>query len=202
VLVRLRAELGDSLLLLFTSDHGEEFFEHDGVGHGETLYREVLRVPLLVEYPGDVPAARVAHPVSLLDVVPTVVELAELPADPLLPGRALPRADEPARTPPLRVAQHDRETYAVRLGPWKLVDPVGEADAAAGPELYDLARDAAERHDLASRHPERVRALRQALDGWRARYPALESSAEGLGEDALPAAVQDELRELGYLGGG
>jgi arylsulfatase A-like enzyme len=67
--------LADNTLIVITSDHGEEFGEHGGTGHGRTLHQEVLRVPLVIAAPGLLAPARVTTPASLLDVAPTVLEL-------------------------------------------------------------------------------------------------------------------------------
>jgi arylsulfatase len=71
---RLLEALDESDTVLYFSDHGEEFWEHGGFEHGHTLFEEVLRVPLVIRAPG-LPPARVEAPVSLLDVVPTVLHL-------------------------------------------------------------------------------------------------------------------------------
>ncbi len=100
-----RLGLADETIVIVLSDHGEEFGDHGGMGHGRTLHREVLRVPLIVWAPGLVRAARVTTPVTLLDVAPTVLDLLGLPADrgqrgttlaPVLRGTgAGPAADRP-----------------------------------------------------------------------------------------------------------
>lgn len=76
-----RLGLDDRTIVILLSDHGEEFGDHGGMGHGRTLYREVLHVPLVVRAPGLATPARIATPVSLLDVAPTVLDLLGLPAD-------------------------------------------------------------------------------------------------------------------------
>ena len=64
----------DNTVIVFTSDHGEEFFEHGGCHHVETLYREVLHVPLLISAPG-LPAGRIADLVpASVSISPTVLE--------------------------------------------------------------------------------------------------------------------------------
>jgi len=78
-------ELGmaEDTLVIVTSDHGDEFFEHDGLGHRKTLYEEVLRVPLILRYPSALETGlRVATPVSILSIVPTVLDLLELDEGP------------------------------------------------------------------------------------------------------------------------
>ena len=74
-----RLGLRDSTLVVLTSDHGESLGEHGYVGHGRRLHEGILRVPLIMRYPKKVAAGTVIRqPVSLLDVAPTVLELAEV----------------------------------------------------------------------------------------------------------------------------
>jgi arylsulfatase A-like enzyme len=67
--------LSDRTIVIITADHGEEFGEHGGMGHGRTLQQEVMRVPLVIAAPGLLAPAEVTAPVSLLDVAPTVLDL-------------------------------------------------------------------------------------------------------------------------------
>ena len=73
--LRERGLLGKTLVVL-TGDHGEEFFEHQGFGHGHSLFGEVIRVPLLFSCPGAVPkGGRVNRQVRTIDIMPTVLDL-------------------------------------------------------------------------------------------------------------------------------
>ena len=89
-------------LVVFTSDHGEEFGEHGWIGHDETLYDEVLHVPLILRAPGLVPAGvRVPRQASLVDLMPTLLELLGVAAPRSIHGRSLvpflsapPRGDD------------------------------------------------------------------------------------------------------------
>jgi choline-sulfatase len=68
---------GDNTIVVLTSDHGESLGEHGYVGHGRHLYDDIVRVPLIVRYPGKMPAGKVIHEnVSLLDVTPTLLDMA------------------------------------------------------------------------------------------------------------------------------
>ena len=81
--------LAEETLVVVTADHGEEFREHGELGHGSNLYRPVLHVPLIIRNPGGKPAV-VDGPVSLLDVAPTIVDLAgEVPETLRGEGRSL-----------------------------------------------------------------------------------------------------------------
>jgi len=76
-----RLDLRDSTIVLLTADHGESLGEHDYVGHGRHLFENIVRVPLVVRYPGKVKAGTVHRtPVSILDITPTLLDLTVKPA--------------------------------------------------------------------------------------------------------------------------
>ena len=82
----------DRTLVIFVSDHGEEFGEHSTLGHGNDLQIQLIRVPLVLRLPGTVPGdLTVQEPVTLRDIPATVMGLLELPNDGLFPGRSLAR---------------------------------------------------------------------------------------------------------------
>jgi arylsulfatase A-like enzyme len=72
---RLKAEgLYDDALIVFLADHGEEVLDHDGGGHGHTLYQELVRVPMVIKFPGNVYAGRrIRSRATLLDILPTIL---------------------------------------------------------------------------------------------------------------------------------
>ncbi len=115
-------------MVVITSDHGEEFFEHGKMNHGYSLYDEVLRVPLIVRYPDGEPA-RHALPASTLDIVPTILDVAGLPVPERLSGRSL-RAALPAARP--RVSRQLDGLQALHFDGWKLIvqDPDQPASAS------------------------------------------------------------------------
>jgi arylsulfatase A-like enzyme len=68
--------LRDSTVVVLTADHGESLGEHDYVGHGRYLYENIIRIPLIVRFPGKIPAGKVVKtPVSLVDIAPTIADL-------------------------------------------------------------------------------------------------------------------------------
>ncbi|MDQ7006848.1 MAG: sulfatase-like hydrolase/transferase [Acidobacteriota bacterium] len=189
-------------VIVVTSDHGEEIFERGQFDHGDTLYEEVTHVPLLIWGPRQLPSGRrVDHPVSLVDLAATILDLAGVDA-PLGTSRSLrPLWEEnggQARPRPLFAEAIDlagRPLAAVWLGDLKLIRR-GEGSAARV-ELYDLGRDPGERHDLASRHPGKVDRLLALLD------EHLQRSAEvrkllGSGSGALDEETIRRLESLGY----
>ena len=82
-----RGELENTLVVL-TSDHGEEFAEHGLLGHAASLYRPALEIPLVISFPGRVPAGRAGQPVSLRNLGATILDLSGNP-DPRIPGISL-----------------------------------------------------------------------------------------------------------------
>src|SRR6185436_19048529 len=98
LLEALRARgLLENTLVVVTSDHGEEFREHGGFGHGQSLHGELLHVPLLMRLPGRLAAGtRLARGVSGLDVMPTILDIAGIEPHPDLQGRSLLPETQPA----------------------------------------------------------------------------------------------------------
>ena len=84
-----RTGMAKHTLVVVMSDHGEEFFEHDGLGHRRTLYEEVVRIPLVLRLPDVLPSGTVVSgAVSLPDVLPTVLDVLGLPAAATPGGRS------------------------------------------------------------------------------------------------------------------
>jgi len=82
-------DLARRTLVIVVSDHGDEFFEHGGIGHHRTLYEEVVKVPLILRLTGVLPAgAAVPGPVALSDVVPTILEVLGIEPPPGITSRS------------------------------------------------------------------------------------------------------------------
>ncbi len=80
----------DNSIIVVTSDHGEAFGEHKFYGHGNSLYREALHVPLIIRYPKLIPAGqRISQPVSLQRLAVTIQDLAQLQLEKDFPGISL-----------------------------------------------------------------------------------------------------------------
>ena len=204
VLAALRERgLYERALIVFASDHGEEFWEHGRYEHGHTLYDEVLRVPLAFKLSGAEVRTRVDAPVSTAALMPTVLDLLGLPFDEQqLSSRSLApwwRAPDEARVEPLFAAgtYYFGEKRGVVFDGKKLVL---ELDTGRS-ELYDLTRDPRELSSIAAAAPEAVRRGLQLLCAWQDACAELRGRlglavAEGeTGSEALRA-----MRALGYAG--
>jgi arylsulfatase len=122
--------LFDETMIVFLSDHGEEFLEHGKIGHGNSLYEELLHVPLIVRFPrGEHGARLVEKPVSLVDLLPTLADFSGLPLPDGISGRSLLPLLEDGVTraaAPLYAEGVHGSVYqqTIRLGRWKYIASV------------------------------------------------------------------------------
>jgi arylsulfatase A-like enzyme len=204
--------------IAFTADHGESLGEHDyWFAHGRFAFDTCLHVPLVLSWPGVLPARVDPEPVELLHLAPTLLELAgkRLEGGRWMQGRSLlPRIfgaeSEPAPRRAFSEAGYQRKRHwirAVREGRFKLVwaPSGGDQRWIGGPGvpfvLYDLAADPGETRNVLDAHPEEVQRLKRELSSWDRAEPfpvALDSAS--CGEDrALDGETENLLRTLGYL---
>ncbi len=186
-----RSGVWDRMLVVVTSDHGEEFLEHGSLSH-TTLYDEVVRVPLLIKWPGSDRGGVVnREPCSAVDLAPTLLEFAGLPRVDL-PGIPLDQRDQNA---PVFVGTLDQ---AVVVDGYKAIFNF----AAGSARLFHLADDSGEIINLAASDPGRLRALEELVRARKeealALYRKIGSGAEG-GEVVLSPAERERLEAFGYI---
>ncbi len=193
-----RRGLYDDTLIIITADHGEEFMEHGLLGHGKSLYDEVIRVPLIVKFPCPGPHCSprvVTSQVELVDVFPTVMQVLGIEPPTSLAGRSLAGEASASRAAFSEFKSNSglKTQIALRTPEWKWI--YDEQDDTG--ELYDLAQDPGEANDLATSEP----ALRELLSA-----RVLDFAATHLKDDAVSAfAVKadermlENLKALGYV---
>lgn len=200
--------LYENTLIVFISDHGEEFREHGGYYHGHTLYDELTRVALVLKPPAPFAPRRLSEPVQTIDVYPTIVGLAG--GDPTsLPGRNLAdtlRGDQRGLDetyPIFSETDLQADLRSIVVGRHKLVlqdrTPRGIADIL---RLYDLSEDPGEHRNRIQDEPIRGSLLAELVQKHQREVAGrLKYSAKELHKDLDPEMVR-QLKELGYLGGG
>ncbi len=199
-------ELGlrDNTVVCFTSDHGEELWDHQRWGHGQSCYEELIRVPLILRGPGVPEGATVQPAVSAVDLLPTLAELLGLPPDPAWRGKSLVGAwDNPATLtdrPSVFVQGTSNKAWphpeqAVVHGTGKLIRKAG----GGGTALYDLAGDPAETKDISEQAPERKQQLGGQLDAWLDSFPSLFGDTPSPGGLEQGEEMLEELQNMGYL---
>jgi len=165
----------DDTIIALNGDHGETLYDHECWFDHHGLYEPTLHVPLIVRYPGKVPAGRrVAGYNTHQDLVPTLLDLAGVQTDIAFDGQSLlPMARG-------EVASHRSEFYMTectwmrkhgwRTPEWKLIVAL-EPDFHFKPpvELYNLVEDPLENLDLADSHPDVVALLRGRMEAWIVR---------------------------------
>ena len=192
----------ESTLVIFVSDHGEEFLEHGTWGHGRNLMAANLNVPLVIRFPDRGHGQRVSDVVQHIDLMPTILDLAGVEIPEAVEGRSLlplvdPATDgaAPASRPafsylhldgaPNRSLVDDRWTLVQRL------DSQGEPTWTA---LFDRRLDRGEQQDLSLEYPIRVRYMELLLEA-KMREGSLLTTEEAV----LDEETEKALKALGYL---
>jgi arylsulfatase A-like enzyme len=218
---QLRAFLGEiasltdmenTLVVLF-SDHGEEFGAHGFVGHGETLYDEVLHVVLAFHWPSRLEPSSLDEVVSLVDVMPTLLDLAGAAAPPGLDGVSLapllhgavgPGGGRPAFAEMktawgacIRQGQPidcPVDMISVRTPGFKMIETL----LPPRRELYAVDEDPGETVDVSAAHPLELETLSELARAFRegAAVPGDQSDAA---RPEIDASTRERLRALGYL---
>jgi arylsulfatase A-like enzyme len=195
----LKAEgMYDQTLIVLTSDHGEEFQDHGGWWHGQTLYEEQIWVPLIIKYPGNARAGTtVTDLVCSLDIAPTILDTTGLAIPETMMGRSLWSPTDPPRSV---FAEEDHEGNVLRslqTGTDKLIlanpdNPRGLPTTA----LFSLERDPGEQDNVADQFPAIVSEMTAWLNQAEAFAQGHAVQAEAV---EIDPQVEERLRSLGYI---
>jgi len=156
-----KMDIYDKSALIVVSDHGDQFYEHGSVGHGDTVYQELVHVPLMIRAPGVFPAGKVVHAdVEVMDLYATMLDLAGLKPTPAAEGTTLaPLArDEVGQSPRAALTVDGQVSRGLKVQRYRMVH--------RGPgriELYDEYDDPREQKDVAADHPIALRGMRGVL---------------------------------------
>lgn len=204
----------ESTVVVVTSDHGEELWDHGRWGHGHAMFDHQTRVPLWIHLPAALRSARGLEPaqgrvvrqqVRLIDLYPTLLDLVGIPLEhrvqgrslvPLLAGGRLPSGDalsESTYWGPLEFKTLRSERFKYMMAEPKKVD----SERSGWATLFDLDSDPKETQDVAADEPE-------IFDRMKSLMEILLSDGEAA-EETVPADLDPELKKqlqaLGYLGG-
>jgi arylsulfatase len=191
-----RASGGRETIICITADHGEEFWEHGDFYHGQSLYEELLHVPLLISAPGATPGQRATERVALMEVMPTLAELCGAPISPTFKGRSLAGRLQASSAPlaPVPIYAEKNIYYdpieSITLDNYKLIRP---SETRKPVQLYDLAADPKEQNNLAAARPELVKKLVAQLDARLKSLPVDKDAEKKLKK------VINELEKFQYL---
>ena len=210
--------LADNTLVAFIGDHGEEFFEHGQTWHGHTLYGELVNVPLLLWWPGGVPAGRtVDETVRSIDLMPTLLALSGLSAPDEIQGQSLLPLmngsvagagdvgvdDDVVQEWIVRPAVSERDlgegrSVSLISEGWKIVQNFDRPDEDHPEfELFDHREDPLNLVNVADEHPDIVERLAKDVDRWQRQAEVAQLQSD---EDLTSALSADELKRLRGLG--
>jgi arylsulfatase A-like enzyme len=210
----------DNTLIVVVSDHGEEFWEHGWTGHGQSLYQELAHGVLLMWNPKLIPSPRrIAEPVQLIDVMPTVLDLLGIKIPAVVQGRSLApfavgkpfQSRGPVMTSRFAhpYSQHDEmlpenhiDSLALLDAGWKLIyREKGKEFGLNKVELYDRRADPADATNVAAQHPREVDKMMAGISAWLDAQKQVRGVLGRGGKAALDQNTMDRLRSLGYIGG-
>jgi arylsulfatase A-like enzyme len=192
--------LSDNAITVIVADHGEEFWDHGGMIHGHTLFDELVRVPLIIRYPGKITAGMVVKgQVSHLDIMPTVLDLAGLPIPaqcqgqsmrPFIEGRSALPCGRPAYMESFCVGKNLR---GVRTQSQKIVEQLHDNRTL----MFDLAGDPLEQHNLFGTERAREFAELGVQFGVWKQAAAAQTNAPAEKADLSPR-LRRQLQSMGY----
>ena len=193
------AGLLDDTLVVITSDHGEEFFDHGSVGHGHTMYEELLHVPLIVRLPGAGKGSgrRVDADVGTVDVLPTACEILGVPAPAEVEGRSLVpllEGDADDGWPRAAFSEFLDGQRAARMGRYKLIV------RGTSTTLFDLVEDPHETRDLSDAAPLALAMMRELLGAHLGRFVDARARRHASETVTIDRETRAQLKALGYMG--
>jgi arylsulfatase len=198
LMAELRARgLYDSALIIVIADHGEGFGEHGYYTHANSLYAELLHVPLLIKFPRQWRRGTVVTaPAQQIDILPTIVDTLGLDAPADIDGTSLlPALDCPdaPRPPAFSKVGEPSSFESLVAGRYKVIRSAAPEHGHGWLELYDVVADPQDRHDLAAQQPARAGALAAGLAAFR------DAPAAAPARTVVPdGALQERMRALGY----
>lgn len=196
-------KLVENTIIVLTSDHGEEFWDHNGFEHGHTMYQELVHVPLIFQFPGVLPRRkRISKQVRIIDIMPTILDLAGIEHNLKIQGKSLMpiiKGEEKED----RIAFSDNllqyeERKLIRTKKYSFI----YFPDSQKKELYDLEKDSLEMNNVADEYPELCKKFRSKIISWQEDCKKL---AETLGKkqrsssSPLPKKAKERLKSLGYL---
>ncbi len=181
--------------IVFLSDHGEEFFDHRGWFHGNSIYEEMTGCVMAYTPPGGIrPGRRLDRPVSMLDLLRTVFEMLPIEPPPLHQGQVIPEllGSQGIARPVL--SEQPPFLFSLRMGKWKLIRRGKLEDPTW--LLFNMQEDPLEKHDLSAAQPDTTAWLRGYLEGIVSELEQTRAGTEAVMDDP---ALLERLRSLGYV---
>ncbi len=192
-------DLYDDCLIVFTADHGEEFYDHGGWWHGTSLFEEQINIPLIVKLPRNKRAGTTdSRLVRSIDIAPSIIQATGGSIPPAMQGANFLTEDAAGVEAVYSEEDHENNVIrSIRTDRWKLiVTEEGSPRMPAPVQLFDMRSDPQETVNLAETHPDIVKALRQKMDTLSAEIKRGAYKAE---EGSVDTVTRERLKALGYV---
>ena len=195
--------LRDSTIVVLLSDHGEEFFEHGGKGHRQTLFDEVIHVPLIIRYPARIPAGRrYPQQARMIDILPTILALANQPPPTDVMGQSLTPLFTGGTLPQDTLAVSELFTLGRAYRSFRRPDRKAILhEPTGGTVIFNLQADPAEKNPLPNTQSPLAQAMladmRNAIKWLIEQRQRHETNTTAT---TLPDQVRQQLESLGYIG--
>jgi len=210
------AGLYHKTMIVFTSDHGEEFFDHGGWDHGHSLYNESIRVPLIIKFPGDkFKGEKISGALSQVDIVPTILE--EMNIDPsglgfdgkslipMIKGKGDKHRAFLADIGPNVLSSHIPQKISMNKGKYKLIlnkeFSQEDLDFFTAPpphknqiELFNLLTDPKEKNNIAQENPDITNLIVQKINDIYSQ-----AKKRKTGKTEIDEKLKEQLKALGYI---
>lgn len=193
-----RFKIYDKTIIIITADHGNEYNEHGHIGHGQFLYDESIRVPLIFYLPGFGKAKKIDTLVQSIDILPTTLDLLGIPAPHQTQGMSLVGlidGTEDIRGRQYVFSQSIDGKYMVRAREWKFIDNPIET---MQDELYNLTNDPKEQDNLIRKDTEIAKNLQERLLEWKKTLPSYTDNAKQQFVPYIDKETQERIRRTGY----
>ena len=215
-----KENLLDNTVVVITADHAENFGEHGLMRHGLCLYETLIHVPLIIRIPGRRPAHRVEPMVRLIDLLPTLMAIAEIDqpdASREFQGQNLLECIRTQQFPDYAIGELYRPTSGLfeKKVPEFMPDFRRRFDRVlrsyrtprhkfiwssnGDHELYDLEKDPGEQRDLVAGEPGLAGEMQSRLDAWLNSFQRADTLGEHVEDQAVDERVLERLRDLGYI---
>ena len=192
-------DIFNNTVICITSDHGEEFWEHGDYYHGQSLYQELVRVPLILYIPGYKSGIRFGHPVSLIDVMPTLFDIAKFPVPDGYDGKSLlPSLKEQNKFSSQPIFFEATRYYEPRKAILKKEFKLIYGMKSESTELYNLSTDPQEKKNISASDAKQVELMRKELYSWILKYR--KSLQKGKKDQDDIDAQKDQFRRMKALG--
>jgi len=191
---------GNNTLVIILADHGDEFMEHGGVGHGHTLYDELIRVPLIMKGPTIPKNIQSDGLVQSIDIAPTIFDILDLQPDKEMEGKSLiPLIFKTREVNDYAYSErkgYDNEDFfrAIRTKKWKLIRNFNKKQNV----LFDLEKDPGEFVDVKDQYPKIAAELESQLFEWLKKVEKKVEKLQFKGTVKIDESTKERLKSLGY----